>query len=107
EPLPGNGGTGGAAAAAGAAPQAAGAGPGAPQAPTGGTDVHSTFAGAVEVVDVTVGVGDRVEEGGVIAIVEAMKATHDIRSPTAGTVTAVHVAVGDEIDSTTPILTVG
>ncbi|MEX2466571.1 MAG: biotin/lipoyl-containing protein [Gemmatimonadota bacterium] len=107
EPLPGNGGTGGAAAAAGAAPQAAGAGPGAPQVPTGGTDVHSTFAGAVEVVDVTVGVGDRVEEGGVIAIVEAMKATHDIRSPTAGTVTAVHVAVGDEIDSTTPILTVG
>ena len=76
-------------------------------AAAGGTPVHSTFAGAVEVVDIRARVGDRVEEGGVIAVVEAMKATHDIRSPVAGSVTAVHVAVGDEIDSTTPILTVG
>jgi pyruvate carboxylase subunit B len=82
-------------------------GQGTPSAAGGGTPVHSTFAGAVEVVDIRVKVGDRVEEGGVIAVVEAMKATHDIRSPLAGTVTAVHVGVGDEIDSTTPILTVG
>jgi biotin carboxyl carrier protein len=47
-----------------------------------------------------------VEEGGVVAIVEAMKATHDIRSPVAGTVTAVHVRAGDEIDSTAPIATI-
>lgn len=78
-----------------------------PAAEASGTPVHSTFAGAVEVVDIRVRVGDRVEEGGVIAVVEAMKATHDIRSSLAGTVTAVHVEVGDEIDSTTPILTVG
>jgi len=89
-----------------AAPVATAGGGGAvPAAPAGGTDVFSTFAGAVEVVDVRVKVGDRVEEGGVVAVIEAMKATHDIRSPVAGTVTAVHVGVGKEIDSTTPIVT--
>jgi len=91
----------------GASPASQASGLGAPSAGGGGAPVHSTFAGAVEVVDIRVKVGDRVEEGGVIAVVEAMKATHDIRSPLAGTVTAVHVGVGDEIDSTTPILTVG
>jgi pyruvate carboxylase subunit B len=77
----------------------------APAPAAGGTDVFSTFAGSVEVADVRVKVGDRVEEGGVVAVVEAMKATHDIRSPVAGTVTAVHVRAGDEIDSSAPIAT--
>jgi pyruvate carboxylase subunit B len=78
----------------------------APPAATGGRPVHSTFAGLVEIVDVLVGVGDRVDEGGVIAKVEAMKAQHDIRSPFAGSVTAVHVKIGDEIDSSKPIVTI-
>jgi biotin carboxyl carrier protein len=52
-------------------------------------------------------VGDRVSEGAVIAQVEAMKAKHDIRTPHGGTVTAVHVAAGREIDSTMPIITIG
>jgi pyruvate carboxylase subunit B len=90
-----------AAPAAGAAPAPAAGAP-----PSEGTQVYSTFAGAVEVVDIRAKIGDSVEEGGVIAVVEAMKATHDIRSPVAGKVIAVHVGVGDEIDSTTPILTV-
>jgi pyruvate carboxylase subunit B len=76
-------------------------------ASSGGTPVFSTFAGAVEVVDIVKGVGDRVAEGDVIAVVEAMKATHDIRSPVGGTVQAVHVAIGKEIDRTTPIMTIG
>jgi pyruvate carboxylase subunit B len=82
------------------------AGPAQDAAPASGTDVYSTFAGAVEVVDVRARVGDRVEEGSVLAVVEAMKATHDIRSPRAGTVTAVHVRPGEEIDSSTPIATI-
>jgi pyruvate carboxylase subunit B len=81
--------------------------PSAPPPSTNGTKVFSTFAGSVEVVDVKVRVGDRVEEGGVVAVVEAMKATHDIRSPKAGTVTAVHVRPGDEIDSSAPVATIG
>jgi pyruvate carboxylase subunit B len=110
EPI-GNGQPAFAAAATTASPAAAGSPASAPAAAepapaTGGTDVFSTFAGSVEVADVRVKVGDRVEEGGVVAIVEAMKATHDIRSPVAGTVTAVHVRAGDEIDSTAPIATI-
>jgi pyruvate carboxylase subunit B len=99
----GGGSTGSAAVGAGGGPGAA-----APAAALseGGTEVFSTFAGAVEVVDVRVKVGDRVEEGGVLAVVEAMKATHDIRSPRSGTVTAVHVRAGEEIDSTTPVVTI-
>jgi len=71
-----------------------------------GRPVHSTFAGLVEIVDVLVRVGDRVEEGKVIAQIEAMKAKHDIRSPFAGSVTDVHVKIGDEIDSSKPIVTI-
>jgi pyruvate carboxylase subunit B len=81
--------------------------PSTPVRSAAGTKVYSTFAGSVEVVDILVKVGDRVQEGGVIAEVEAMKAKHDIRSPRAGTVTAVHSSVGREIDSSTPIVTIG
>jgi pyruvate carboxylase subunit B len=90
--------------------EAARGGNGAPAAPApsaNGKSVYSTFAGSVEVVDILVNVGDRVSEGAVIAQVEAMKAKHDIRSPHAGTVTAVHVNAGREIDSTMPIITLG
>jgi biotin carboxyl carrier protein len=57
-------------------------------------------------VDVLVKVGDKVIEGMVIAQVEAMKAKHDIRSPHAGTVKAVHVSPGHEIDSSMRIVTI-
>jgi biotin carboxyl carrier protein len=97
----------GAAGAAGAAGTtgAAGAAAAPPPSPNG-TKIYSTFAGSVEVVDVLVRVGDKVTEGAVIAEVEAMKAKHDIRSPRAGTVSAVHVSPGREIDSTMPIVTI-
>jgi len=51
-------------------------------------------------------VGDSVKEGDVVAAVEAMKAKHDIRSKFGGTVSAVHVQIGDEIDSSQPIMTI-
>ncbi len=78
----------------------------APAAPAGGTPVHSTFAGSVEVVDLLVKQGDKVAVGTVVAAVEAMKAKHDIKSPVAGQVTAIHVTIGDEIDSSHPIMTI-
>ncbi len=74
-------------------------------ASTGGKVVFSTFAGTVDVADILVKVGDTITEGHVVAQVEAMKAKHDIRSPHAGVVADIHVAIGDEIDSTKPILT--
>jgi len=78
-----------------------------PAAPVAqGTPVHSTFAGRVDVSDIKVKVGDAVSKGQVVANVEAMKAQHDILAPVSGRVAAVHVAIGDEIDSTQPMLTI-
>jgi pyruvate carboxylase subunit B len=98
-----------AATGAPSAPPAAGAQAGSSRAgqARNGTPVYSTFAGSVDVVDVRVKVGDRIAEGAVIAEVEAMKARHDIRTPVGGEVQAVHVAVGDEIDASRAIITVG
>ena len=72
-----------------------------------GTPVYSTFAGSVDVSDIKVKVGDAVKQGQVVANVEAMKAQHDILAPVDGRVAAVHVAIGDEVDSTQPLLTIG
>jgi len=74
-------------------------------AASNGTPVHSTFAGFVEVVDIMVKVGETVHKGHVVAAVEAMKAKHDIKAPIDGTVSEIHVEIGDEIDSSKPILT--
>ena len=71
-----------------------------------GTPVFSTFAGSVEVADIKVKVGDRVTKGQVVAEIEAMKAQHDIKAPVEGTVATILVEIGDEIDSSKPILTI-
>lgn len=73
---------------------------------TGGTSVFSSFAGSVEVVDIKKKVGDSVTKGDVVAQVEAMKATHDIKAPCDGKVIEIIAAIGDEIDSTKPIMTI-
>ncbi len=75
-------------------------------ASSNGTPVFSTFAGMVEVVDVMVKVGDAVSEGQIVAAVEAMKARHDIKASCSGKVSTVNVGIGDEIDSSKPILTI-
>ncbi|MCB9057855.1 MAG: biotin attachment protein [Calditrichae bacterium] len=66
--------------------------------------VFSTFGGVVDVVDVLVKVGDNVSKGQAVVQVEAMKAKHDIKSPEEGTVTAVFVQIGDEVDSSKPLI---
>jgi len=71
---------------------------------TNGEGVFSTFAGAVDVVDILVSAGQRVTKGQVVAQVEAMKAKHDIKSPREGVVASINVKVGDEIDASRPIL---
>ena len=72
-------------------------------------DVKSTplfhpFEGIVQVVDVLVHEGDSVKEGQTVAFVEAMKAKHHIKSQVEGIVTKVNVKIGDEINSSTPII---
>ncbi|UCG60759.1 MAG: biotin attachment protein [Candidatus Zixiibacteriota bacterium] len=78
----------------------------APAPSANGTKVFSTFAGFVEVVDILVKEGETVSKGHVIAAVEAMKAKHEIKSPCSGTIAAIHVQIGDEIDASKPIMTI-
>ncbi|MBC8247416.1 MAG: acetyl-CoA carboxylase biotin carboxyl carrier protein subunit [Deltaproteobacteria bacterium] len=80
----------------------------APAAVPGGNEVpvYSTFAGSVELTDIKVKVGDSVTKGQAVAEVEAMKATHDIKSLYEGTVVSIQAEIGDEVDSSKPILTI-
>jgi len=75
-------------------------------ASTNGTPVFSAFAGLVEVVDIMVEVGESVTRGQKVAAVEAMKARHDIQAPCDGKVSSLNVKIGDEIDSSKPLLTI-
>ena len=96
------------AAAAAPQPTAAVAAPAAPAAAPSGQEmaVYSTFAGSVELVDIKVKTGDSVTKGQAVAVVEAMKATHDIKSPYEGTVASIQAQIGDEVDSSKPIITI-
>lgn len=96
------------AAAGTAAPAPAVQAPAAQATPaaTNGTQVFSTFAGFVEVVDILVKVGEDVSKGHVIAAVEAMKAKHEIKAPCSGRIASIHVRIGDEIDASKPIMTI-
>jgi acetyl-CoA carboxylase biotin carboxyl carrier protein len=53
-----------------------------------------------------VSVGSRVEVGDVVAVIEAMKVFNEIRAKRAGTVKAVLVASGDEVDAGQLLLTI-
>lgn len=77
-----------------------------PEAPGEEVPVYCNFAGSVDLVDITVNKGDNVKEGQTVAQVEAMKATHDIISPVSGVVSAVNAKIGDEVNSSTPIITI-
>ncbi len=91
----------------GEAPAAAGAPAAAP--PSGGgqtVGVFSPFDGNVELVEVNVKAGDSVSKGQVVAAVEAMKAKHDVKAPTSGTVASVDASLGSTVSKGKPILTI-
>ena len=56
------------------------------------------------ILKVTVTVGDTVELGGVVAVLEAMKMQNDVTASRAGTVSAVHVKEGDVVGPRDPIV---
>jgi dihydrolipoyl dehydrogenase len=60
---------------------------------------------AVEIIEVAVAPGDRVEVEQALITLESDKATMDVPSPAAGVVAAVTVAVGDKVSEGTLILT--
>ncbi|MFM9049361.1 MAG: acetyl/propionyl/methylcrotonyl-CoA carboxylase subunit alpha [Actinomycetota bacterium] len=63
--------------------------------PSASWQARSPMPGTV--VSVPVGVGDAIEAGAVVAVVEAMKMEHSLRAPASGVVTAVAVAAGDQV----------
>lgn len=76
----------------------------APEA-AGGTEVGATVNG--NVWKILVNVGDKVEEGQVVSILEAMKMEIDVVSPCAGTVTAVPAKPNDAVEEGQTIVVVG
>jgi acetyl-CoA/propionyl-CoA carboxylase biotin carboxyl carrier protein len=67
-------------------------------------DLTAPLSGTM--VQLKVAVGDAIEAGQTVAIIEAMKMENDIAALKGGRVTAVHVKVGDPVSSGAPLLTV-
>ena len=59
-----------------------------------------------KVVTVEVSLGDDVEEGQVIMILEAMKMQNEIQAPVSGTVTEIHCEEGQSIEANVPLLVI-
>jgi pyruvate carboxylase subunit B len=49
------------------------------------------------IIDVKVKIGDRIEAGDSVIVIEAMKMENEIQSPTSGIVVAIHVAKGESV----------
>ena len=73
---------------------------------SGGTDapgmVSAPLAGVL--VEARVAVGDTVEAGQAVLVVEAMKMQNEIQVPLAGTVTTLHFKAGDRVEKGDVIL---
>ncbi|MCB8976290.1 MAG: acetyl-CoA carboxylase biotin carboxyl carrier protein subunit [Ardenticatenaceae bacterium] len=56
------------------------------------------------VADILVSVGDQVQDGDKLILLESMKMIIPIQAPTSGTVTALHCAKGDSVQAGVPLL---
>lgn len=56
------------------------------------------------VVKIPVAVGDPVDEGATLAIIEAMKMQNELRASRKGTVKAIHFREGEQVDAFQPIV---
>jgi biotin carboxyl carrier protein len=59
------------------------------------------------VVSIAVAVGDRVEVGQELCVLEAMKMNNPIRATQAGTVSEIHVRIGEQVMHGAPLVTLG
>ena len=72
--------------------------------PTGGAEVEATVSG--NVWKILVKVGDKVEKGEVVAILEAMKMEIDVEAPCSGTVSAILANASDPVEEGQAIATI-
>ncbi|MGN0649558.1 MAG: biotin/lipoyl-containing protein [Oscillospiraceae bacterium] len=95
----------GAAPAAAAAPAAKPAAPKKAAAPAaaGASSINAPMRGTI--VDVKVKVGDKVSNGTVIAVLEAMKMENDIVADKDGVVASICVNKGEAVETGAPVVT--
>lgn len=77
----------------------------APAAKLSGEVIKAPMPGTI--LSVKVKVGDAVEKGTVLCILEAMKMENEIMAGHAGTVTAISVSAGDLVNPGAPLLSLG
>ena len=66
--------------------------------------ISSTIPGKVVSLDISV--GDEVEEGDVLMILEAMKMQNEIQAPLSGKVVEVNCESGDSVEANTPLVVI-
>ena len=76
---------------------------GTPGTPGAGATIQAPMPGLV--VRVEVEVGQRVEPGAGLVVIEAMKMENELRAPRAGVVREVHVAAGQAVERGAPLVT--
>lgn len=74
-------------------------------APAGSTNVNAPMPGRI--VSVNVKVGDTVNSGDVLCILEAMKMENEITAPKSGKIVAVSATQGAHVESGDPIVAIG
>jgi len=85
---------------------AAAAAPAQPAAPAGtGTPIKAPLPGTI--IEIKVQVGQQVNVGDVVLVLEAMKMQNNIEAEYAGTVTAITVNQGDTVMEGSVLLTIG
>lgn len=87
-----------------AAPVAAAPAPAA-RGPAGAGDVTSTLGGVVE--SIAVSVGQAVNQGDKVVVIEAMKMKTPMIAHMAGKITAVHVKAGDAVEAGQALVSIG
>lgn len=75
------------------------------EAPVGGNAVTAPMPGTV--LEINVSVGDAVNNGDVLMILEAMKMENEIQSPATGKITAISVAKGASVSGGDILITIG
>ena len=75
----------------------------APSGAPGSITVSAPMPGTI--MDIKVNVGDMVEEGQAVVVLEAMKMENDIAAPSSGKVASINVSKGDSVNSGDVIIT--